>query len=71
MHGYTLPDVSFIITKAESVLPIKILLVSKSLEFIERVKDSVLSKSVSLCIKTLKVTSVSPAGTKTLWGPES
>ena len=66
-----LPDVSLIKTKAEFTLPIIILLVSKSVEFIERVKDSVLSKMVSLRIVTLKVTSVSPAVITTLCGPES
>jgi len=66
-----LPDVSFIITTVESALPIKILLVSNSLEFIERVNNSVPSKMVSLCTSTLKVISVSPAGTITLCGPEA
>ena len=66
-----LPDVSFIITNAEFALPIEILIVSKELEFIERMKYSILSKIVSWYIGTLKVISVSPAGIVTLCGPES
>ena len=66
-----IPDVSFIITIDEFALPIEILSVSKNFEFIEIAKDSVLSKMVSLCTGTLKVISVSPAGTVTLCGPEA